>query len=114
MGDGARDHRFEAGLGEERQPLAGALEPWRQSVEFGRDQFRLEIPSRRLAVPAHMRGLGLVRPDENAVGLLAQIGMRVGIAHHRQFHFEIDQFLERLGDHVVMQHVGDRHIVPGP
>ena len=40
--------------------------------------------------------------------------MRIGIAHHRQFLLEIDEFLQRLGDHVVMQHIGDRHIVAGP
>ncbi len=61
-----------------------------------------------------MRGVGFVRADKNAVGLLAQIGMRIGIAHHRQFHLEVDQLLERLGDHVVMQHVGDRYVVAGP
>ena len=80
-------------LAEERQALGGALEPRRQAVEFGRDELAFEIPGRRLAVPAHMRGLGLVGPDQDAVGLLAQIGVRIGIAHHRQFHFEIDQLL---------------------
>ncbi len=39
---------------------------------------------------------------------------RPGIAHHRQFRLVRDQLRHRLGDDVVMQHVGDRYAVAGP
>lgn len=61
-----------------------------------------------------MRGCGFVGTNEHAIGFLAQVRMRVRIAHHRQFELEIDQLLERFGDYVVMQHVGDGCGMPGP
>ena len=114
MGDGARHDRFESGLGEEGQTLGGAFEPGRQAVEFGCYELAFEIPGRRIAVPAHMRRFRFIGADENAIRLFAQVGMGIGVAHHRQFRLEIDELLQRFGDRIVMQHIGDRHIMAGP
>ncbi len=40
--------------------------------------------------------------------------MGIGIAHHREFHLEVDEFLQRLGDDVLVQHVGDGGDVARP
>ena len=114
VGDGARDDRLHARFAEQRQALRGALQPRHDAVELRGFQFALIVPARRLAIPAHMRGGRLVGADEHTVGLLAQIGVGVGVAHNGEFHVEVDQLLQRLGDHIVVQHVGDRHVVPGP
>jgi hypothetical protein len=116
MRNRARNDALDAGLAEQRQPLGRLFEPRRDAVEFGRDQLALEIPGWRVAVPADMGRIGLIGTDQHAVAFLAQIRVRPRIAHHRQFGRKLDQLLERLGDDVMVQHVGDRHIVtsPGP
>ena len=99
---------------EQRQPFAGLFEPWHQPLELGRNELRFEIPGRRATAEADMGTRGLVGPDQHAVGLLAHIAMRPRIAQHRQLALAIDELLQRLGDHVMMQEIGDRHGVAGP
>src|SRR5258706_13712891 len=114
MGDGAGDHVLQPPFAKEREALGSALEEGRETVELRGDELALELPRRRLPVPAEMRGRGLVGTDENAVGLLAQIAVRPGTTHYRQLALELDEFLEGFGDDVVMQKVGDGYAVPGP
>ena len=113
VGDRARNHRLDARLAKQRQPLGGFLQPWCQPVEFRRQQFALEVPGNAI-VKHRMRAFGLVGANQDAVGLLAQITVRIRIAHDRQLALEVDKLLQRLGDDIVVQHVGDGHIVPGP
>jgi hypothetical protein len=61
-----------------------------------------------------MRALGFIGADQHTMCLFAQVGVRIGVAHHRKFLRQVDQLLQRLGDDVVVQHVADRHVVAGP
>ena len=114
MRDRTRNDALHTGFTKERKAFDAALEIRHQAFEFGSNEFTLEIPCGRLAIPADMRGTGFIRPDQNAIGFFTQIGMRPRITHNRQFRLVINQSLQRLGDEIMMQHVGDRHIMSGP
>ena len=71
--DRARDHRLDARLREQGEPLRGPFEPGHEAIELGRHQFAFEVPARRVSIPTHMRCRGFVGADQDAVGLFAQI-----------------------------------------
>ena len=114
MRDRARDDALHARLSKEREAFDAAFEIGHQAIKLGGYQLAFEIPCGRLTIPADMRGAGFIRANQHAICLLAEIGMRPRIAHDGQFTLERDQLLDRLGDQIMMQHIGDRHIMSGP
>ena len=114
MGDCAGHHVLDTDVAKQRKTFSSFFQPWHQAVQLRCNQLAFKIPCRRLSVPAHMGRCGFIGADENTVGFFADVGMAVGIAHHRQFRRKGDQLFHRFSDEVVMQHIGNGHIVAGP
>src|ERR1700752_1882453 len=83
------------------------------AAQLWRHQLALKIPG-GWTIPAFVSAGGLVRSDEYAVALFAEISMCPGIAHHRELRLVGDQLRHRFRYQVVMQHVGDWRAVLGP
>ncbi len=111
MGDRSADHLLDPGVLERRDAFPGELQPRQQPLDLRRRQVEREIPVD--AVEAiRLRALGFVRADDQAVVLLAVVARRPRIAHHRQLRGERGDFRDRLGDDVLVDHVGDGHVEP--
>jgi hypothetical protein len=90
-----------------------ALQPFGNAVEIvdeqltGRGPFGLPLGRPRFGEPDI-----LVDADQSALLLLAEIARDIGAAHHRYLALAVDERLDRVGDDIVMFHVGDRNVDP--
>ena len=108
VGDRTVDDARDAGVGEHRYALAGVEDLRLEAVEVGGPQLVGELVGD--AVEPHRGRLPLVRAEDVAVALLAQVVRRVGVAQERQLVGERGELGDLLGDEVLVRHRHDRQV----
>ena len=116
MGNGAVDDALDATFAPDRHAFQGSFHPGADAVQFVGEQLILAVPFRIAAPirPGFLGSLRLINADQARFLLLPVIGRWIGVAHYRHFTIRVDELLDRLGDNVMVLHIGDRHIGSDP
>ena len=111
VGDRPGHNLLDARVGQHADALLGEAKALFEHIEVLAGQMEVQVPVD--AVDAVGPGAGhLVRPNEQAIDLLAVVARGAGIAHHWQFEIEGFDFGHGLGHQVLVDNRHDRNVEP--